>query len=123
MCPRLADVIVSGGRVPRPALTIDAFLQVVLVGSGASLGRESAPRQFAAALGDLGTGWLKRLPPRDRQILLACAAGAGLGAVAMFVWELARPPLWLLAVFLSAALSSYGLRLLIKGRRTPAPEA
>jgi H+/Cl- antiporter ClcA len=41
---------------------------------------------------------------------------------AMFVWELARPPLWLLAVFLSAALSSYGLRLLIQGRRVPAPE-
>jgi H+/Cl- antiporter ClcA len=26
-------------------------------------------------------GWLKRLSPRDREILLACAAGAGLGAV------------------------------------------
>src|SRR5262249_51653792 len=51
------------------------------VGSGASLGREGAPRQFAAALGDLATGWLKRLSPRDREILLACAAGAGLGAV------------------------------------------
>ena len=36
-------------------------LQVLLVGSGASLGREVAPRQFAAALGDFGTGWLKRL--------------------------------------------------------------
>jgi H+/Cl- antiporter ClcA len=57
------------------------MLQVLLVGSGASLGREGAPRQFAAALGDLGTGWLKRLSSSDREILLACAAGAGLGAV------------------------------------------
>src|ERR1700730_16275692 len=57
------------------------MLQVVLVGSGASLGREGAPRQFAAALSDAGTGWLKRLSARDREILLACAAGAGLGAV------------------------------------------
>ncbi|MBV8861795.1 MAG: chloride channel protein, partial [Mycobacterium sp.] len=40
-----------------------------------------APRQFAAALSDLGIGWLKRLSARDRELLLACAAGAGLGAV------------------------------------------
>jgi H+/Cl- antiporter ClcA len=33
------------------------------------------------ALGDFATGWLKRLSARDREILLACAAGAGLGAV------------------------------------------
>jgi H+/Cl- antiporter ClcA len=33
------------------------------------------------ALGDFATGWLKRLSVRDREILLACAAGAGLGAV------------------------------------------
>ena len=59
----------------------DAALQVLVVGSGASLGREGAPRQFAASLGDLGIGWLKRLSPRDREILLGCAAGAGLGAV------------------------------------------
>ena len=61
-------------------MTIDAALQVLVVGSGASLGREGAPRQFATALGDWGTSrW--SLTPRDREILLACAAGAGLGAV------------------------------------------
>jgi H+/Cl- antiporter ClcA len=61
-------------------LSIDAALQVLLVGSGASLGREGAPRQFAAALGDLGTSrW--SLTERDREILLSCAAGAGLAAV------------------------------------------
>jgi H+/Cl- antiporter ClcA len=79
--PPLAQTITGRGRIPRLPWSIDAALQVVLVGSGASLGREGAPRQFAAALGDLGIGWLKRLPPRDREILLACAAGAGLGAV------------------------------------------
>ena len=51
-------------RIPRLAWSIDALLQVVLVGSGASLGREGAPRQFAAALGDLALGWLKRLSRR-----------------------------------------------------------
>ena len=79
--PPLAQTIARRERIPRLAWSIDAMLQVLLVGSGASLGREGAPRQFAAALGDLGTGWLKRLSSHDREILLACAAGAGLGAV------------------------------------------
>ncbi|GAB7144436.1 chloride channel protein [Mycobacterium riyadhense] len=79
--PPLAGTIARHERIPRLPWSIDAMLQVVLVGSGASLGREGAPRQFAAALSDLGTEWLKRLSPSDREILLACAAGAGLGAV------------------------------------------
>ena len=33
------------------------------------------------ALANLAAGWLKRLTDREREILLACAAGAGLGAV------------------------------------------
>ena len=36
---------------------------------------------------------------------------------AIFVWELARPPLWLLLVFLVAALSAYGLGLLVERGR------
>jgi len=79
--PPLAETIARSERVPRLAWSIDAVLQVLLVGSGASLGREGAPRQFASALGDFGIGWLRRLSSRDREILLACAAGAGLGAV------------------------------------------
>ena len=79
--PPLAQTIERHEPVPRSSWSIDAALQVLLVGSGASLGREGAPRQFAAALGDLATAWLTRLSARDREILLACAAGAGLGAV------------------------------------------
>lgn len=79
--PPLAETIARRDRIPRLAWSVDAVLQVLLVGSGASLGREGAPRQFAAALGDFGTAWLTRLSRRDRQILMACAAGAGLGAV------------------------------------------
>jgi H+/Cl- antiporter ClcA len=79
--PPLSEAIESGERIRLLPFGIDAALQVVVVGSGASLGREGAPRQFAAALGDFGMGWLKRLSARDREILLACAAGAGLGAV------------------------------------------
>ena len=79
--PPLTETIAQHQRIPWLAWSIDAPLQVLLVGSGASLGREGAPRQFAVVLGDLGIGWLKRLSPKDREILLACAAGAGLGAV------------------------------------------
>jgi H+/Cl- antiporter ClcA len=78
--PPLADTIANHRRLPRLPLSLDAALQVLLVGSGASLGREGAPRQFAAALGDFGTSrW--SITARDREILLACAAGAGLAAV------------------------------------------
>ncbi|KZS66438.1 chloride ion channel protein [Mycobacterium kansasii] len=79
--PPLAGTIARHERIPPVSWSIDAALQIVLVGSGAALGREGAPRQFAAALTDLGTRWLRRLSPGDREILLACAAGAGLAAV------------------------------------------
>jgi H+/Cl- antiporter ClcA len=78
--PSLTALIAEHRPIPRWRMSIDAGLQVLLVGSGASLGREGAPRALAAALGDFGTSrW--SLTPRDREILLACAAGAGLGAV------------------------------------------
>jgi H+/Cl- antiporter ClcA len=78
--PGLTATIAEHGPIPGWRMSVDAGLQVLLVGAGASLGREGAPRQLAAALGDWGTSrW--SLTPRDREILLACAAGAGLGAV------------------------------------------
>jgi H+/Cl- antiporter ClcA len=79
--PPLSTAIKSRDRIRLVPFALDAALQVVVVGSGASLGREVAPRQLAVALGNFATGWMKRLSPQDREILLACAAGAGLGAV------------------------------------------
>jgi H+/Cl- antiporter ClcA len=42
---------------------------------------------------------------------------------ALFVWELARPPVWLIVVFLAAAAGSYGLKMLLdrvlEARRQP----
>ena len=78
--PSMSDAIDTPGPLPRLALSLDAGLQVLLVGAGASLGREGAPRQFAAALGDVATSrWA--LTANDRRILLGCATGAGLAAV------------------------------------------
>jgi len=69
------------GRPARlPVSTLDAGLQIVAVGLGASLGREGAPRQVGAALGS----WLAgraRLTPAQRSTVVACGAGAGLAAV------------------------------------------
>jgi H+/Cl- antiporter ClcA len=79
--PSLSEAVADRTRIRLLPFGFDAAMQVLVVGSGASLGREVAPRQFAVALGDFATGWLKRLSARDREILLACAAGAGLGAV------------------------------------------
>lgn len=78
--PSVPDTIARHEPIPRLATSLDAGLQVLLVGTGASLGREGAPRQFAATIGDLGTSRLV-LSARDREILLSCAAGAGLAAV------------------------------------------
>jgi len=78
--PTVDDVITRPAPLPRLELALDAALQTLMVGSGASMGKENAPRQFAVALGDVGIGRLS-LTARDREILLGCAAGAGLAAV------------------------------------------
>lgn len=87
--PSLSATISGKKSMQHVPMAADAALQVLAVGSGASLGRETAPRQLAAVLSSYGTTWLGRLTSstlgtltaRDREILLACAAGAGLGAV------------------------------------------
>ncbi|MBV8927659.1 MAG: chloride channel protein [Mycobacteriaceae bacterium] len=78
--PALTDTIRRDRAFAQRPMAADALLQVLAVGSGASLGREQAPRLFAAA----GTELLIRLgsiPAPHRRILLASAAGAGLSAV------------------------------------------
>jgi H+/Cl- antiporter ClcA len=42
---------------------------------------------------------------------------------AIFVWELARPPWWLMIVFLTAAGAAHGLRVLCERRRAPTTPA
>ncbi|WP_263731130.1 chloride channel protein [Cellulomonas sp. SG140] len=59
---------------------LDAILQTVVVGAGASIGREGAPRQGAAAVATKVSDWFA-LDDRERRVLVAAAAGAGLAAV------------------------------------------
>ncbi|GAB25610.1 putative ClC chloride channel [Gordonia polyisoprenivorans NBRC 16320 = JCM 10675] len=76
----LTVAIERGEPVATAPRAADSSLQILLVGTGASLGREGAAREFAAVAADLV---LRRipLPESDIRVLLASAAGAGLGAV------------------------------------------
>lgn len=59
---------------------LHASMQVAIVGAGASVGKEGAPREVGALL----AGWLGKalsLTVKERKVLIACGAGAGLAAV------------------------------------------
>ena len=83
-----------GERDPVPlAHILHASMQVAIVGAGASVGKEGAPREVGALL----AGWLGKafsLAIKERRVLIACGAGAGLAAVyqvpfasSLFVFE------------------------------------
>lgn len=75
----VADTV-AGSRMPAVVTIANVGLQVVIVGLGASIGREVAPRE----LGALIAGWVgarARLSPRQRRMLVACGAGSALAAV------------------------------------------
>jgi CIC family chloride channel protein len=57
-----------------------SLISEVVVGLGASLGRENAPKLMGGASASLLARWA-RLTPGQRKLLMACGAGAGLGAV------------------------------------------
>ena len=67
------------GRLPALRTLGRAILSVVVVGLGASLGREGAPKQAGAVLANFFSDRL-RLSDDERKLLVACGAGAGMGA-------------------------------------------
>ena len=80
-----------------------------------------------AAAGSLATLALNHVAGTDIQVAavsLTCAAGVlaitqrAPVFAALFVWELARPPYWLLIVFAVAAFAAHGLRLLREQRQS-----
>jgi len=72
---------VSGKMDMNPITTVlHATLQIITVAIGSPLGREVAPREASAGI----TTFLVKhfdIKQEDRQLLIACAAGAGLAAV------------------------------------------
>ena len=75
-----ATIWFRSGRLEPARTTIKAVLSIVVVGLGASLGREAAPKQSGALIGSLLASW-RGVPPSQRRLLAACGAGAGIAAV------------------------------------------
>ena len=67
-------------RMPFWASIARGVHSIVIVGLGASLGREAAPQQFGAAVASGLSDWAQ-LPDWQRRLLVACGAGAGMAAV------------------------------------------
>jgi H+/Cl- antiporter ClcA len=99
------------GRLPALRSLGSAVLSVVVVGMGASLGREGAPKQAGAVIANVASD-KGRLSDDERRLLVACGAGAGLAAAygvpvggALFALEVLRGELALRFV-LPALLTS-----------------
>ncbi|HZL48571.1 MAG TPA: chloride channel protein [Solirubrobacteraceae bacterium] len=68
------------GRMPLLGSFARAVESIVIVGLGASLGREAAPQQVGAAVAAWLSDWAL-LPVSQRRLLVASGAGAGMAAV------------------------------------------
>jgi H+/Cl- antiporter ClcA len=84
------------GRLPVLRTLGSAVLSIVVVGMGASLGREGAPKQVGAVLASTLSD-RARLSDEQRRLLVACGAGAGMAAAygvplggALFALEVLR---------------------------------
>lgn len=71
---------VNGERMPWWQTVVHVVLQIFIVGSGASIGREVAPRELGAMLAQRFCD-IFHLDGLDRRMVVAVAAGAGLGGV------------------------------------------
>ena len=78
---QIDDAVWSGdGQLSLRRAVLTSIISEFVIGMGASLGREAAPKLTGGATASaLGT-WFK-LSPAQRRLLVACAGGAGLGAV------------------------------------------
>ncbi len=91
-----AAIWFHAGRMPALRTLGSAVLSVLLVGMGVSLGREGAPKQAGAVFANFFSD-RKRLSDEQRRLLVACGAGAGMGAAygvplggALFALEVMR---------------------------------
>ncbi len=74
-----AAIWFHAGRLPALRTLASATLSVVIVGMGAALGREGAPKQAGAVIANAMSDRV-RLSDEERRLLVACGAGAGMAA-------------------------------------------
>ena len=107
-------------------LILKPLLTAVFLRAGARGGMLTPALATGAAAGTLFVLIINTMAGTHFHVPAVSMAGAaGVLAVtqrapywaAIFVWELARPPLWLLLVFLTAALGAHGLQLLVERSR------
>ncbi len=91
-----AAIWFHAGRLPPLRTVASAVLSVVIVGMGAALGREGAPKQAGAVIANAMSDRV-RLSDEERRLLVACGAGAGMAAAygvplggALFALEVLR---------------------------------
>ncbi len=106
-----AAIWFQAGRLPALRTLGSAVLSIVIVGLGAPLGREGAPKQFGAVFGNLACD-LQKLSDEQRRLMVAIGAGAGMAAVysvplggALFALEVLRGALALRLVMPALAAS------------------
>lgn len=75
-----ASIWFRDGRLPAWKTAAKGVFSIVIVGLGASLGREQAPKQFGTLIGGVLAQW-RGLEATKRRLLAACGAGAGIAAV------------------------------------------
>ena len=91
-----AAIWFHAGRMPAWRTLGSALLSVIIVGMGVSLGREGAPKQAGAVMANFFSD-RAHLSDEQRRLLVACGAGAGMGAAygvplggALFALEVMR---------------------------------
>jgi H+/Cl- antiporter ClcA len=91
-----AAIWFHAGRLPAWRTLGSALLSVVIVGMGAALGREGAPKQAGAVMANFFSD-KARLSDEQRRLLVACGSGAGMAAAygvplggALFALEVMR---------------------------------
>ncbi len=75
-----AAIWFDDGRLPLVKTVLKAVFSIVIVALGASLGRETAPKQAGTLVGGLLAEW-GGFTATKRRLLAACGAGAGIAAV------------------------------------------
>ncbi len=106
------DAAMKGTKMPIASTIISIFVQMGTVAAGAPLGRENAPREGGALFANRLSHRLQ-IDPATTRILVAAAAGAGLGAIyqiplagAIFALEILLSSLTITAVMTVLACSA-----------------
>jgi H+/Cl- antiporter ClcA len=75
------DAVWSGdGSLSFQRCFLTSVISEIVIGMGASMGREAAPKLMGGVSGSVLATWA-RLSPAQRRLLVACGGGAGLAAV------------------------------------------